>query len=92
MEDLIGKKVIGFAFKDNPVVGWNDHMNEYVGEIGEITEFCSDETGAYYVQFSSNAYWYPAIGIKTQFIEEEPEIELSLEELINNVKNLISKI
>jgi hypothetical protein len=92
MEDLIGKKVIGFAFKDNLVVGWNDNMNEYVGEIGEITEFSSDKTGAYYVQFSSNAYWYPALGIKEQFIEKEPEIELSLKELINNVKNIISKI
>ena len=89
MEDLIGKKVIGFAFKENAVVGWNDHMNKYVGEIGEITRFCGNKTGSYYVKFSStNGYWYPAIGIKAQFIE----IELSLDELINNVKNLISKI
>ena len=93
-KDLIGKSVKGFKFSNNPNIGWNSNMLHHVGEIGEITNYedRSANEPAYAVKFKSNSYWYPAIGIEEQFIDKTPEKELSVEELINQMKNLTSQI
>lgn len=91
--DLIGKQAKGFEFSETPQIGWNNYMLNYVGEIGEIIKYeGSGNKATYAVRFKSNSYWYPAIGIEEQFIEEPPEKELSIEELINQMKNLTSQI
>ena len=93
-KDLIGKQAKGFEFSENPQIGWNRSMFNHVGETGIITNYedKSDMEATYAVRFKSDSYWYPAIGIEEQFIEEPPEKELSIEELINQMKNLTSQI
>jgi disulfide oxidoreductase YuzD len=92
-KDLIGKQAKGFKFLENPQIGWNRSMFNHVGEVGEITNYeGSGNKATYAVRFKSDSYWYPAIGIEEQFIEEPPEKELSIEELINQMKNLTSQI
>ena len=89
MEDLIGRKVKGFKFRSIAVVAYDKYMSKHIGEIGTITKV--DEKTCY-VEFPDNAWWYPLLRTVENLIEEEPEVEVSLDELINNVKNLISKI
>lgn len=92
--DLIKKKAKGFIFCHGPYIGWNSHMIDYVGKTGIITGYDdrNNSEPTYLVKFGYNEYWYPAIGIEEQFIEEIPEKELSIEELINQMKNLKSQI
>jgi hypothetical protein len=93
-DDLIGKEVMGFEFSANPDIGWNSHMNKYIGTVGRITNYhhASNDNVTYCVKFGANYFWYPAVGIEEQFIEKEPEKELSIDELVSQMKNLISQI
>jgi hypothetical protein len=87
-QENVGRKVKGFEFKGKPT--FVNPMNKHIGKIGIITHNMDD---CYSVRFASGeAYNYPYPEILDHLVDKEPEIELSLEELVNNVKVLISKI
>jgi hypothetical protein len=89
-DDLIGKQMLAFKFEDGGNPLFTDSMLEIVGKVGTI-ERIHDEC-CYVIFSNSEGWWYPYPQILKHLIEEEPEVEMSLDELINNVKNLISKI
>ena len=86
-KEYIGEKVIGFKFKSCNTISYRNNMNKHIGEIGVISDFAEDK---YYVQFSTDGWWYPAREIEEQLagpIVIEPE--LTLEETLKQIKNLI---
>jgi len=87
MEDLIGKQVKGFKFIGNPdSVNYNMSMNKYIGVIGKIKSVRNDSVT---VMFHNHDNWsYPYPEILDHLVEEEPEEEQSIEEILNNIKNL----
>lgn len=84
MEELIGKEVKAFEFKGGP--GFTPSMKKRIGEIGTISN-----TGRGYciVKFSDNYRWsYPHPEILDHLVQEEEEQELTLGELLEQLKNL----
>lgn len=80
-ESLIGKKVRGFRFKDGP--GYLSNMDRYIGSIGTITRHGENTCS---IKFNNGDSWgYPYPEILDYLIEEE---EQSIEEILNNIKNL----
>jgi hypothetical protein len=87
MEDLKGKKVKGFKFSGNNI-GYNRGMDKYIGVIGTVRSFSFDACS---VKFPDGNLWsYPLDQIEKHLVEPEPD--LSIEEILNNMKTLISKI
>lgn len=85
-KEYIGKKVIGFKFKSCNTISYRNDMDKHVGEEGVISAF---ENDSYFVQFSTDGWWYPAREIEEQLagpIVVEPE--LTLEETLKQIKNL----
>jgi len=70
MKDLIGKKVRGFKFENNPDwVQYIPEMDVHIGEVGTIVEHY-EGIDTYGVQFN-NCYWvYPAELIEPHLVEE----------------------
>ncbi len=65
MEGLIGKQIKGFKFSDYNILNYEQEMDDYIDEIGEIIEHDkSDNTIR--VKFKDGAWWY----YPTQRIEE----------------------
>ena len=91
MEDLLGKEVKGFKFIGNPhSVPYNMSMNKYIGVIGKI-RYVSDN--AVTVRFPNHDTWsYPYKEALDHLVEEELEEEQSIEEILNNIKNLTKQI
>ena len=85
MEDLLGKEIKGFKFKDGP--GYVPRMNNYINVIGRIRYVSSDSVD---VRFPDQDTWsYPLSEIHEHLVEEE---ELTIEQILNNMKKLISQI
>lgn len=83
MEDLLGKEIRGFKFSDSP--GYILRMNDYIGVIGKIIYVSSDSVS---VKFPNRDTWsYPLSEIHEHLVEKIEE-EQSIEEILNNIKNL----
>jgi hypothetical protein len=86
-EDILGKKVIGFKFEGGP--GWNSSMDKHIGKIGTIKK---QSKSWCVVVFSSGERWsFPYPEILEHLVEKEEE-ELTIEQILNNMKKLISQI
>ena len=84
MEDLLGIEVKGFKFIDGP--GYVLRMNNYINVIGKIRYVSSDSVS---VRFPNQDTWsYPLSEIHEHLVEEEQ----SIEEILNNIKNLTKQI
>lgn len=72
MENLIGKKVIGFKFEDNYNIFFDERMNNYIGQVGEIDAVYDSNVD---VRFEDGQIWvYPLDLIKNYLIEEQQEL------------------
>jgi hypothetical protein len=85
MEDLTGKEVKGFKFTGSP--GYVPRMNIYIDTIGTIKTHngmtCS-------VKFDNGDRWaYPYPEILNHLVVEE---ELTIEQILNNIKKLTSEL
>ena len=83
MEDIIGRKIIGFIFKGGP--GVTGDMKKKIGKTGVI----ESTNGIHYmVRFSDGHAWcYPYPELLSHMLPEEKEIDLN--KLFNNVIKLI---
>ena len=68
-EELIGKKVYGFEFNEKRI-SYSEFMNNYIGRIGEITEYDNDYD-VFKVDFNDDWFLYPADQIEAHLVEEE---------------------
>lgn len=84
---LVGKEVKGFKFTGGPHYV-PDRMDKYIGVVGEIRSISID---TFSVKFPDGHVWsYPLDQINEHLVEPEPD--LSIEEILNNMKTLISKL
>lgn len=84
MEDLVGKEVKGFKFSGGP--GYVPGMNKYIDVIGIVAYVSEDAVS---VKFPNRGQWsYPLDEIEKHLVEPD----LSIEEILNNMKTLISKL
>jgi len=92
MASLVGKEVFGFNFEGHPT--HTQQMVQYIGKIGKITfrgyDICQ-------VEFDSGQrYNYPNSEIHKHLVElapvEEPEEELTIEQIMDNMKDLMLKL
>lgn len=76
-QTLIGKRVKGFRFTEKGTlgeVGWNHRMADYVGRIGTIAEYNTEEgEPRCRVEFDDDYWWYPADQIEAHLVVELPE-------------------
>lgn len=85
MDSLIGKKAKGFKFSGKPTYGPN-RMDKYNGVVGKIVYVGS---GVAQIKFPDGGNWnYPHAEILDHLVEEELEEEQSIEQILNNIKNL----
>ncbi len=89
-EDILGKKAKGFKFTGYPV--YTPNMQEYIGKIGTIKASYSNVCSIIFSDGNSWAYPYPEILKHLVEEEEEEEEELTIEQILNNMKKLISQI
>lgn len=88
MEDLLGKEIRGFKFSGGP--GYLHAMNKYNGVVGKIVYANSD---VIQIKFPDGKSWnYPYKEALHNLVKEELEEEQSIEEILNNIKNLTAKI
>jgi len=83
-KDIIGKKMLGFKFKDGP--GFSSSMNDFIGKEGEIIKKYPDSYGVMFSDGSRYAYPYP------ELLDHLVEDERTIDELLTEMKQLISKI
>ena len=84
-DSLIGKQMRGFKFSGIP--GYIPSMHQYIDVIGTIERHGNNTVG---VEFPNGDYWsYPYHEALDHLVEEE---ELTIEEILNNMKCLISKL
>jgi hypothetical protein len=84
MEDLTGKEVKGFKFTGGP--GYVPRMNIYIDTIGTIK---THKKTACSVEFDNGDMWaYPYPEILNHLVEEE----LTIEQILNNIKKLTSEL
>ena len=84
MEDLLGKEIRGFKFSGSPTY-FPHSMDAYNGVVGKIVYANSD---VIQIKFSSGKSWnYPRKEALNHLVEEIEE-EQSIEQILNNIKNL----
>lgn len=89
MEDLIGKKAKGFKFSGYPT--HIKYMDKYDGVVGEISNYTTGTVRS--IKFpDGNFYNYPYPEILNHLVEEEPEEEQTIEQILNNIKKLTSEL
>lgn len=72
MENLIGKKVIGFKFEDNYTIFFDERMNNYIGQVGEIDNVYKPIVN---IRFEDNSVWsYPLELIEDYLLDEPKEL------------------
>lgn len=72
MENLIGKKVIGFKFEDNYNIFFDERMNNYIGQVGEIDDIYDSIVD---IRFEDNLVWsYPLELIEDYLVDEPKEL------------------
>jgi hypothetical protein len=70
--NLIGKKVKGFKFEDCKYnwIPYNEAMDKYIGEVGEIIKY-ENSLKSYTVKFFKDHYWqYPEDQIEAHLVDE----------------------
>ena len=89
MESLIGKQIKGFKFTGKPIyVPVN--MDKYNDVVGKIIYASS---GVVQIKFPDNSTWnYPYEEALNHLVEEEPEEEQTIEQILNNIKKLTSEL
>jgi hypothetical protein len=87
--DITGNKAKGFKFVGAP--GWSTHMDSYIGKIGIIRASYSNTCSIIFDDGNSWSFPYPEI-LKHLVEEEKEEEELTIEQILNNMKKLISQI
>lgn len=71
MNDLIGRKVIGFRFEsDEDRVFFSEPMEEYVGSVGEVSRLSKGNT-VFVVFPDGNGYYYPIELAKEHLLPED---------------------
>ena len=70
MNNLIGRKIRGFKFKDKSPK-FQDSMSVHIGEIGEINSVLDDRV---LIEFEGVSWYYPLDLIENHLIPEENEI------------------
>ena len=89
MESLIGKKAKGFKFSGSPTYV-PTRMDKYNGVVGKIT-YSNDKVVQ--IKFPDGQSWnYPYEEALNHLVEEELEEEQSIEQILNNIKNLTKQI
>lgn len=72
MENLIGKKVIGFKFEDDYNIFFDERMNNYIGQVGEIDDIYYSNVE---VRFEDGQIWvYPFELIEDYLVDEPKEL------------------
>lgn len=84
-EELIGKLIKGFEFYGFP--SYTNNMQKYEDVIGKITWVSHDVVKIEFPDGTKYNYPYPK-ALKHIIEEEEP----SIEEILNNIKNLTKQI
>lgn len=89
MESLIGRKAKGFKFSGYPT--HTKDMDKYDGVVGEICGYTIGTVRS--IKFPSGQYYnYPYPEILKHLVEEEPEEEQTIEQILNNIKKLTSEL
>ena len=83
-KDIIGKKMLGFKFKDGP--GFSSSMNDFIGKEGEIIKKYPDSYAVMFSDCTSYAYPYPEI------LDHLVEDEKTIDELLTEMKQLTSEL
>lgn len=83
----IGRNVIGFKFETSGNLSYASEMNNFIGQIGKITD---QDCLGYQVKFSKNEHWwYPIKEVEEQLAQPiVVEDELTLDEILEKIKNL----
>lgn len=91
-EELIGKTIKGFDFKNNHVrVGYLSSMNDFIGVEGKIMNyFKGNEYDCFDIKFDEHhVYSYPADLVYKQYLSEiktEDEIYGDIYSLLRSIK------
>jgi hypothetical protein len=86
MEDLIGRKVKGFKFSGYPT--HTKAMEKYDGVVGEISIYTFGTVRS--IKFPDGKFYnYPYPEILNHLVVEE---ELTIEQILNNIKKLTSEL
>ena len=86
MNDLVGKKMLGFKFSGGP--GFTYSMNSLIGKKGEIIHQHPDSCT---VEFNGGGPWsYPYPEILDHLVDKEDD--RTIEEIIIELKQLNSKL
>jgi len=80
MEELVGRKVVGFDWSDNlsavSELGWNDDILDKIGEIGIITAYCNyDNSFKINFDIDNHGYWHPADMAINHLVEEPSQLD-----------------
>ena len=85
MDSLVGKKAKGFKFSGAPTYIPNI-MSKYDGVLGRIVY---TDGNVVQIRFPDDKSWnYPHKEALNHLVEEELEEELTIEQILNNIKNL----
>lgn len=90
MASLVEKEVVGFEFRGSPT--HTRAMVKHIGEIGKITYQGVNICQVEFADASRYNYPYPEILQHLVEIEPEPEEELTIDEILNNMKNIMLKM
>ncbi len=86
MEDLVDKKVKGFKYNGYPT--HTKAMDKYDGVVGRICNYTSGSIRS--IKFPDGAFYnYPYPEILNHLVVEE---ELTIEQILNNIKKLTSEL
>jgi hypothetical protein len=86
MENLIGRKAKGFEFSGYPT--HTKDMDKYDGVVGEICNYTTGPVRS--IRFPDGQYYnYPYPEILNHLVVEE---ELTIEQILNNIKKLTSEL
>jgi hypothetical protein len=97
MKDLIGKKFKGFRFNSRNGVSFVGSMERFVGKTGIVTDI-NESRDICTVVFSREVdehqfHWnYPISEVMQHLIEEEEKEDVSIEQIIDNIKQLREKL
>jgi len=87
-EDIIGKEIIGFRYKKDPLITWYSGYDKFIGKKGIVTQFHSSNEKYCQVQFDGENIHYPVAQIYDYLKEIEEIKSINLPELFNQIRQL----